>query len=134
MGHYAVIEIGSNAVRMILGEKEDDSTVKVLRSWSSHFRLGQEVFSKGNISESFQIQLCSILEKLLDQLVPYGACPLQVFGTSAFRDTKNRKEVLQTLEGMRNIGPCAFRKRRSISAPGGVERFFTKTFLQTDSG
>ena len=102
MGHYAVIEIGSNAVRMILGEKEDDSSVKVLRSWSSHFRLGQEVFSKGNISASFQIQLCSILEKLLDQLVPYGACPLQVFGTSAFRDAKNRKEVLQTLE--RNCG------------------------------
>ena len=102
MRHYAVIEIGSNAVRMILGEKEDDSTVKVLRSWSSHFRLGQEVFSKGNISESFQIQLCSILEKLLDQLEPYGACPLQVFGTSAFRDAKNRKEVLQTLE--RNCG------------------------------
>ena len=43
MGHYAVIEIGSNAVRMILGVKEDDSTVKVLRTWSSHFRLGQEV-------------------------------------------------------------------------------------------
>ena len=102
MGHYAVIEIGSNAVRMILGEKEDDSSVKVLRSWSSHFRLGQEVFSKGNISASFQIRLCSILEKLLDQLEPYGACPLQVFGTSAFRDAKNRKEVLQTLE--RNCG------------------------------
>ena len=102
MGHYAVIEIGSNAVRMILGEKEDDSSVKVLRSWSSHFRLGQEVFSKGNISESFQIRLSSILEKLLDQLEPYGACPLQVFGTSAFRDAKNRKEVLQTLE--RNCG------------------------------
>ena len=102
MGHYAVIEIGSNAVRMILGEKEDDSSVKVLRSWSSHFRLGQEVFSKGNISESFQIQLCSILEKLLDQLEPFDACPLQVFGTSAFRDAKNRKEVLQTLE--RNCG------------------------------
>ena len=102
MGHYAVIEIGSNAVRMILGEKEDDSSVKVLRSWSSHFRLGQEVFSKGNISESFQIRRCSILEKLLDQLEPYGACPLQVFGTSAFRDAKNRKEVLQTLE--RNCG------------------------------
>ena len=102
MGHYAVIEIGSNAVRMILGEKEDDSSVKVLRSWSSHFRLGQEVFSKGNISGSFQIRLCSILEKLLDQLEPYGACPLQVFGTSAFRDAKNRKEVLQTLE--RNCG------------------------------
>ena len=97
MGHYAVIEIGSNAVRMILGVKEDDSTVKVIRSWSSHFRLGQEVFSKGNISESFQIQLCSILEKLLDQLEPFDACPLQVFGTSAFRDAKNRKEVLQTL-------------------------------------
>ena len=102
MGHYAVIEIGSNAVRMILGEKEDGSTVKVLRSWSSHFRLGQEVFSKGNISESFQNRLCSILEKLLDQLEPYGACPLQVFGTSAFRDAKNRKEVLQILE--RNCG------------------------------
>ncbi len=102
MGNYAVIEIGSNAVRMILGEKEDDSSVKVLRSWSSHFRLGQEVFSKGNISESFQIRLCSILEKLLDQLGPYGACPLQVFGTSAFRDAKNLKEVLQTLE--RNCG------------------------------
>ena len=50
MGHYAVIEIGSNAVRMILGEKEDDSSEKVLLSWSSYFRLGQEVFSKGNIS------------------------------------------------------------------------------------
>ncbi len=102
MRHYAVIEIGSNAVRMILGEKEDDSLVKVLRSWSSHFRLGQEVFSKGNISASFQIRLCSILEKLLDQLESYGACPLHVFGTSAFRDAKNRKEVLQTLE--RNCG------------------------------
>ena len=33
---------------------------------------------------------------------PYGACPLQVFGTSAFRDAKNREEVLQTLE--RNCG------------------------------
>ena len=54
MGHYAVIEIGSNAVRMILGEKEDDSSIKVLRSWSSHFRLGQEVFQKGTY-QSFQI-------------------------------------------------------------------------------
>ena len=34
--------------------------------------------------------------------MPYGACPLQVFGTSAFRDAKNRKEVLLSLE--RNCG------------------------------
>jgi len=98
MNHLAVIEIGSNAVRMILGEKGDDSTLKIVCSWSSHLRLGEEVFQKGIISETFQFQLCRILEQLLKHLESFSACSLQLFGSSALRDAKNREQVLKFLE------------------------------------
>ena len=48
---FAAIEIGSNAVRMIVGELRSSCRLCVLERWSAHLRLGNSVFECGEISE-----------------------------------------------------------------------------------
>ena len=98
MNYFAVIEIGSNAIRMILGEKRSNSTLKVVQSWSSHLRLGQEVFQSGHISETFQKHLCCILGQFLLNLDSIPSCTLKIFGTSAIRDAINQEQVLEKIQ------------------------------------
>ena len=37
--NFAAIEIGSNAVRMIVGELIDSFELRILERWSAHLRL-----------------------------------------------------------------------------------------------
>jgi len=42
--NFAAIEIGSNAVRMIVEELTDSCELWILERWSAHLHLGDSVF------------------------------------------------------------------------------------------
>ena len=54
---FAAIEIGSNAVRMIVAELRSTYRLCVLERWSAHLRLGDSIFECREISEQLFQQL-----------------------------------------------------------------------------
>ena len=65
--NFAAIEIGSNAVRMIVGELTDSYELRVLEGWSAHLRLGDSVFENGVIPENIVQQLEQTIQGLLQE-------------------------------------------------------------------
>ena len=100
--NFAAIEIGSNAVRMIVGKLTDSCELRVLESWSAHLRLGNSVFENGVIPENIVQQLEQTIQGLLQESQNFSQIKVSLSATSAMRDAENRTEVvsrLQTLAG-----------------------------------
>ena len=100
--NFAAIEIGSNAVRMIVGELTDSCELRILERWSAHLRLGDSVFKNGVIPENIVQQLEQTIQGLLQESQNFSQIKVSLSATSAMRDAENRTEVvsrLQTLVG-----------------------------------
>ena len=100
--NFAAIEIGSNAVRMIVGELTDSCELRVLERWSAHLRLGDSVFENGVIPENIFQQLEQTIQGLLQKSQNFSQVKVSLSATSAMRDAENGTEVvsrLQTLVG-----------------------------------
>lgn len=96
--HYAGIDIGSNAVRLLIKcvntheAQEALSKVQLIRI---PLRLGEDAFTKGRIGKKKRKQLIALMRayrELMDifDVVSYRAC-----ATSAMRDADNRDEIVQ---------------------------------------
>ncbi len=103
---FAAIDIGSNAIRLLIeevyldGDKYHIEKVSLTRV---PVRLGDDVFQHGFISEEKIRQLVKTMRAfwyLMDvhKIELFRAC-----ATSAMRETKNRKEVLSRIEKEANI-------------------------------
>ena len=100
--NFAAIEIGSNAVRMIVGELTDSCELRVLERWSAHLRLGDSVFENGVIPENIVQQLEQTIQGLLQESQNFSQVKVSLSATSAMREAENGTEVvsrLQTLVG-----------------------------------
>jgi exopolyphosphatase/guanosine-5'-triphosphate,3'-diphosphate pyrophosphatase len=98
---FAAIDIGSNAVRLLVEEifdtEEGFHTQKVSFT-RIPLRLGDDVFESGQISKTKTAQLIKVMKAfwyLMDfhNIKMYRAC-----ATSAMREAKNRKEVIQQVK------------------------------------
>ncbi|MCW5900520.1 MAG: exopolyphosphatase [Flavobacteriales bacterium] len=98
---YAAIDIGSNAVRLLVGEiieREDHPVVKKQTLVRVPIRLGEDVFDKGPISDAKRDYLIKTLKafRLLGEV--YGVRNLRCCATSAMREATNRAEVMVRVE------------------------------------
>ena len=99
---YAAIDIGSNAIRLLISNvietKENDPQYKKVSLVRVPIRLGKDVFSDGNISKINQKRMIDAMKayKLLmevHQTEKYMAC-----ATSAMRESKNGKELVKLIQ------------------------------------
>ena len=97
---FAAIEIGSNAVRMIVGELRSSGKLCVLERWSAHLRLGDSVFECEEISEKMFGQLLQTIHALLFKVQKYSNLKLSITATSAMRAAKNNAEVAAQIESI----------------------------------
>jgi exopolyphosphatase/guanosine-5'-triphosphate,3'-diphosphate pyrophosphatase len=95
--NFAAIEIGSNAVRMIVGELTDSCELRVLERWSAHLRLGDSVFENGVIPENIFQQLEQTIQGLLQKSQNFSQVKVSLSATSAMRDAENGTEVVSRL-------------------------------------
>ena len=98
---YAAIDIGSNAVRLLIGdvvEREDHPVIKKTSLVRVPIRLGADVFDGGSISPAKRDLLIKSLKafRLLSEV--YGVPYLRCCGTSAMREATNRAEVIDRVE------------------------------------
>ena len=90
----AVIDIGSNSIKFMLGHQEG-SQLTVVRETAHTTRLGHKLEITGKIStQSIQATL-KVLQDCKRDAEFFGAAKIVAIGTSALRSATNRESVLQ---------------------------------------
>ncbi len=85
----AAIDIGSNAIRMIIGQKAPDGEVEILESLHKTVLLGHDTFSSGRIGRKVMQKAIGILREFTGILKAYKVNYCRVVATSAVREAVN---------------------------------------------
>lgn len=99
---YAAIDIGSNAVRLLIKNVKDDE-ISANRNFSKAMmlrvplRLGFDVFSLGEVSEVKAIKLRRLMKAFRQLMKIYEVTDYRACATSAMRDAKNGKAIIKKI-------------------------------------
>jgi exopolyphosphatase / guanosine-5'-triphosphate,3'-diphosphate pyrophosphatase len=85
----AAIDVGSNAIRMMVGSLDDSWEVKLLESVRIPVRLGQDVFTKGTLKEASMQQTVEAFCGFQRMIKNLGVYHLRAVATSAMREARN---------------------------------------------
>ena len=97
---YAAIDIGSNAVRLLIKQLEDDERPlfgKVLLV-RVPLRLGFDVFSEGRISSKKEKNMVRLMKAFRHLMKIYDVEDYRACATSAMRDSENGREIMRAVE------------------------------------
>ena len=100
---YAAIDIGSNAVRLLIKREDPDTDrpellLKKLLLLRVPLRLGFDVFSKGEISDKKAENLVRLMKAYKQLMKIYEVDRLRACATSAMRDAANGPEILKKIK------------------------------------
>jgi len=85
----AAIDVGSNAIRMAVGEVDDSWKVKVIENIRIPVRLGQDVFTKGLLDETAMQHTVDAFRRFKRVTKDFGVYRLRAVATSAMREASN---------------------------------------------
>lgn len=89
MQMIAAVDVGSNAIRMVVGEVDDEWKVRPIENIRLPVRLGQDVFTEGFIQEeSIQATIDAFL-RFRHVADDFGITGLRAIATSAMREASN---------------------------------------------
>jgi exopolyphosphatase/guanosine-5'-triphosphate,3'-diphosphate pyrophosphatase len=95
---FAAIDIGSNAVRLLLSHVYDDNGTthfKKAELIRIPIRLGEDSFLNGKISEEKEDKLVTAMKAFKHLIEVYDAIDYRACATSAMRDAENRWDVIE---------------------------------------
>jgi exopolyphosphatase/guanosine-5'-triphosphate,3'-diphosphate pyrophosphatase len=92
----AVIDIGSNSIKMVVTETEVKELI-ILESLKNIVPIGRFVFLSGRIPQEITYQTVMILEKYSRILEEYAVDDIKVVATTAIREAKNRDIFIDTI-------------------------------------
>lgn len=92
----AAIDIGTNAVRLLLSKVVEDGDRPIFEKESFiriPLRLGEDTFLRGRISDEKTDALCETMIGFRHLIKAYGAADFRACATSAMREAQNGEEV-----------------------------------------
>ena len=95
MTRIAAIDVGSNAMRMVIGEMNELWQVKTLENIRLPVRLGQDVFGKGVLEEPTLQHTEEAFLYFKRMAENYGVQKLRAVATSAAREAANRDLLVE---------------------------------------
>ena len=93
---FAAIDIGSNAIRMVIAE-HSHAGLRLLKKYRFPIRLGADVFDKGQISAKNLKLSARTFKKFKDLSRKFKVHDIRAVGTSALRESKNGKAFLELI-------------------------------------
>lgn len=93
---FSGIDIGSNAIRMIVGEVQNESML-LLKKYRAPVRLGRDVFLNGEISEKTMTDACEAFAKFAETNKKFQVRRCRAVATSAVREAKNKDVFVQKI-------------------------------------
>ncbi|ADV44237.1 exopolyphosphatase [Bacteroides helcogenes] len=99
---YAAIDIGSNAVRLLIKKVKDDENLVSKRLDKAMLlrvplRLGFDVFSLGEVSDTKAVKLRRLMKAFRQLMKIYEVTDYRACATSAMRDAKNGKNIIKKI-------------------------------------
>ena len=104
MQKVAVIGIGSNSVRMLVSEVEEDGFRRLTRDREGT-RLFAGLDAEGNLSPESMAKTAAAVERMAVSAGRIGCQRLHIFATSASRDAKNGEVFLDLLRRFTGVTP-----------------------------
>ena len=99
---YAAIDIGSNAMRLLIANivEQDDKETQFNKSSLVRvpIRLGQDAFTVGAISEENIDRMCDAMKAFSLLMKVHKVEQYKAFATSAMREAYNGKEVTEIIK------------------------------------
>lgn len=100
---YAAIDIGTNAVRLLIKKVKNDEVPMDKRFTKTlllrvPLRLGFDVFSLGNISDAKAKKLQRLMKAFRQLMKIYEVTDYRACATSAIRDAANGKEIIKKIQ------------------------------------
>lgn len=111
----ASIDIGSNAIRLFVGQASSNGRVRVLEDQRASVRLGKDAFSTGYIRPLTQSELEKALKEFREICDDLGVQNIRAVGTSALRDSSNSEKVLRRLKDRTGIDVQLINGRREAA-------------------
>jgi exopolyphosphatase/guanosine-5'-triphosphate,3'-diphosphate pyrophosphatase len=94
----AAIDVGSNAIRMMVGEVNDLWIVKVINNIRIPVRLGGGVFKKGMLDETSMRQTVDAFRRFQHVAKDFGVHRMRTVGTSAMREADNAQVLIDRID------------------------------------
>ncbi|NOZ21683.1 MAG: Ppx/GppA family phosphatase [Planctomycetes bacterium] len=94
----AVIDIGSNSVRMMIAQVHEDGQIEELERMQRAVRLGHDTFVTGKLSRETMNATIGILADYKRTLGTYGVRHLRAVATSAVREAENADAFLNRIQ------------------------------------
>ncbi len=98
----AAIDIGSNAIRMVLAE-HDENGLKLLKKFRFPIRLGADVFDSGEISKKNLKESARTFQTFAQLAKKFRVTRVRAVGTSALREAKNRMAFIKLMQSKSDI-------------------------------
>lgn len=90
----AAVDVGSNAIRLLVAEFSSPKTYEVLRAERNAIRLGHGVFVSGHLSPKVTADAVRVLSGYASQMKELGVTRHRAVATSAVRESSNGKGFL----------------------------------------
>lgn len=100
---YAAIDIGSNAIRLVISTGSQDKNNILILKQRLPIRLGADVFFNGKISKKNLDQIVIIFKTFYKKMIENKVTSYLAVATSAFREASNRGIVIQEIFRKTNI-------------------------------
>jgi len=94
---FADIYIGSNRCTFIAGQRGSKGSINILDRITQSTNLGRQSFGNGEISFGAVARLCKILNDFISVAECYGIEEIEIFGTAALREAKNKRFILEQI-------------------------------------
>ena len=89
---YAVIDVGTNTVRLLVAEQAEGRLVPV-HTDKELLRLGRDLANNGRISDQSLLHVSDVLRSFSNVARKLGAVDLRIIATSAAREADNGQEL-----------------------------------------
>ncbi len=95
--NLAAIDIGSNAIRLIIARNIENQHYEVLHKYRAAVRLGADVFDKGKISKKSLTKAIQTFKAFKRILAKHKISTYRAVATSALREASNRDQIIQQI-------------------------------------
>jgi exopolyphosphatase/guanosine-5'-triphosphate,3'-diphosphate pyrophosphatase len=95
----AAIDVGSNSVKLVIGEMGEDGDLRILTERIRFSRLGAGLGVTGRLDQKGQGLTLAALAELLEEAEGQGVVGLRLVGTSALREASNGAQFLSRVRG-----------------------------------
>ena len=141
MKKIAAIDIGSNAIRMLICYVINNNDINIFQKNQYirlPLRLGEDSFRDGEISKKKIDTLSNAIISFKYTMKVHDVSEYQIYATSALRDSKNSKEVISCVyksTGMKIKLINGTKEAKVISMGNPIEKLdFDKTYVYIDVG